>query len=109
MQEKSYVYTFVIHGVSYRVDWNPEKSDELKRIRGVSFEEIVQDPIVAAIEHPTRPNQRIILFLRDNYIWATPYVINNGVIFLKTLFASRKYTQMWLRGEIDETKADAFN
>lgn len=100
MREKSNVYTLVIHGVTYEADWNPVKSLELKVGRGISFEEIIQDPIVAMIVHPVRLNQRMILFQHNSYIWVIPCVITGQVMFFKTLFASRKYTRMWLRGEI---------
>lgn len=78
--------------------WSPSKSEELKRTRGISFEEITQLEPLAARGNPGRANQRILLFVIHDYIWVVPYVENDGEIFLKTLFPSRKYTKKWRAG-----------
>jgi len=80
--------------------WSPSKSEELKRTRGVSFEEIIQAELVAVIEHPSRSNQNILLFNVGDYIWAVPCVEREGEIFLKTLFPNRKHTKLWRAGEL---------
>jgi hypothetical protein len=82
------------------IRWAPAKSLELKRTRGVSFEEIIHAELIAAKEHPTRPNQSILLFKFKDYIWVVPYVKREEEIFLKTLFPSRKYTKLWRAGEL---------
>lgn len=80
--------------------WNLLKSERLKRARGASFEEIVQARLVAVKEHPTRAHQQIMLFERQGYIWVVPFVVQGEEIFLKTLYPSRKYTQLYRRGEL---------
>ncbi len=71
------------------------KSQELKNTRGVSFEEIIQTRFIAALKHPKKSHQNIMLFEYKNYIWVVPYVEGANGIFLKTLFPSRKYTKIY--------------
>ena len=80
--------------------WDLSKSEKLKRKRGVSFEEIVQAKLVAAMKHTSRAHQNVLLFEYHGYIWVVPYVTNKNGIFLKTLFPSRKYTKIWKKGGI---------
>lgn len=80
--------------------WDLSKSEKLKRERGVSFEEIVQAKLVAAMKHTSRAHQNVLLFEYHGYIWVVPYVTNKNGIFLKTLFPSRKYTKIWKKGGI---------
>ena len=48
------------------------------------------------IEHPSRPNQRILLLDRAGYVWAVPFVEEDDEhLFLKTAFPSRKFTRMY--------------
>ena len=83
------------------IRWNLLKSERLKRIRGASFEDILQGKLIAIKKHPLRKNQNIMLFEYKRYIWVIPYVVNrNGDIFLKTLFPSRKYTKMYKEGKL---------
>lgn len=82
------------------IRWALSKSEELKRKRGVSFEEIIRAKLIAVEEHPSRSHQRILLFELKGYIWVVPYVARGEEIFLKTLFPSRKYTKKWKRGEL---------
>ena len=92
-------------------DWNDEKNEFLKQVRGVSFEEIIlfieEGGIVDIIENPNKeeyPNQMIYLVNRNNYIFAVPFVVDNKrkVIFLKTIFPSRYYTKKYLKEAGDE-------
>ena len=41
------------------IRWAHSKSNELRRLRGLSFEEIIQMDLIAIKENPTRSNQRI--------------------------------------------------
>ena len=75
------------------IKWSPLKNEELKRIRGVSFEEIINAKLIGIKKHPSRKNQNIMLFEYREYVWVVPYVIEKDYIFLKTLFPSRKYTK----------------
>ena len=82
------------------IRWATSKSDELKRSRGISFEEILAEELVANVNHPARAHQNYLLFKIKDYIWAVPYVADGDGIFLKTLFPSRKYTKLWKKGEL---------
>lgn len=75
--------------------WSQEKSDKLKLIRGISFEDILKAEFVGTTIHPTRRNQTILFFRIEDYIWAVPCVVEGEHVFLKTLFPSRKHTKLW--------------
>ena len=85
------------------IRWNLTKNKRLKKIRGVSFEEVIQGKLVKVKDHPQRKHQNVMLFLHQNYIWAVPYVESENEIFLKTLYQSRKYTKWFKKGVFDET------
>lgn len=78
-----------------QIRWNLGKSEELKKTRGVSFEEMIRNELVAVKRHPQRKHQNIMLFKYRGYIWVVPYVESKDEIFLKTLFPSRKYTELY--------------
>ena len=80
------------------VRWNLLKSERLKQTRGASFEELIRSRLVAVKQHPNRTHQQIMLFEYQGYIWVVPFVETEGELFLKTLFPSRKYTQMHNKG-----------
>lgn len=80
--------------------WDLVKSERLKRTRGISFEEVTQSRLIAAMRHPTRELQKILLFERQGYVWVVPYVESANALFLKTLYPSRKYTKLYKRGEL---------
>jgi len=83
--------------------WNAVKSERLKKTRGVSFEEIVASELVAVKEHPKKSHQSIMLFWYRRYIWVVPFIEAKDHIFLKTIFASRKYTKIYMRGHHEES------
>ena len=82
------------------VRWDALKSARLKQARGVSFEELIHGKLVAVKQHPARPHQRLLLIEFRKYIWVVPFVESEGEIFLKTLFPSRKYTQLYRAGRV---------
>lgn len=87
------------------LNWNSEKNENLKHERGISFEEIAylieSGQIIGIEENPGYPNQRMYVLEIDNYAIIVPYVENDGEIFLKIAFPSRKYTKKYgLKGEI---------
>jgi len=78
------------------IRWNLLKSERLKKTRGVSLEDILRGKLVAVKKNPARKDQNIMLFEYKRYIWIVPFIIEeNGDLFLKTLFPSRKYTKMF--------------
>ena len=77
------------------IKWNLLKNERLKKIRGVSFEELLNSKLISVKKNPSRENQNILLFEYKQYIWIVPYVKEKDYIFLKTLFPSRKYTKLY--------------
>jgi len=89
--------------IVYTIRWNVVKSDRLKRIRGVSFEELITDgKIINVIDHPGRPGQHMFVFEYKKYIWIAPCVIEKEDVFLKTLYPSRKYHKFYKKGVYNE-------
>lgn len=89
---------------SRRIEWDKEKNEKLKRLRGVSFEDVVvlieNDAVLDEIEHPNKkkyPRQKIFILLVDDYVYAVPFVKDSEKIFLKTIIPSRKYTKKYLK------------
>jgi uncharacterized DUF497 family protein len=89
-----------------KYDWNPNKNEQLKRERNISFEQIVfhlsQGDVWKTSDHPNQkdyPGQRIYFVLVDGYIYLVPHVIEEDTIFLKTIIPSRKATRDYNEGE----------
>ena len=83
------------------IRWNLLKNKRLRKTRGASFEDILRGKLVAVERHPKKENQNIMLFEYKRYIWVVPYIIDeNGDIFLKTLFPSRKYTRIYKEAKL---------
>ena len=78
------------------MSWNELKSQRLKKIRGVSFEELVSQRLVATEDHPRISTQRLMLYEYKGHIWVVPYVLDGAGVFLKTLYPSRKHTKKYL-------------
>ena len=79
--------------------WNELKSKRLKQVRGVSFEELVQCPVINIVDHSQR-DQKLYLFLYHDYVWVAPAIIEEEYVFLKTLFPNRKFTKMYYGGKL---------
>lgn len=75
--------------------WSLTKSRRLKKVRGVSFEEIIRSDLIDVIEHPDRGHQKILVYWYKEYIWVVPYVDEKTYVFLKTLYPSRKYMKIY--------------
>ncbi len=76
------------------IKWDNAQNDWLKVNRDASFEAVVaalqSGKLIDDVEHPQRTNQRIFIVELNEYICAVPYVLNEGVIFLKTIYPDRK-------------------
>ena len=88
--------------------WNPEKNEQLKVERGLSFEQMVMHiesgDLLAVSEHPNQaryPGQQILVVRVGNYAYLVPFVESEEGRFLKTIIPSRKATRQFL-GEYDE-------
>ena len=87
-------------------DWNDEKNEVLKKVRGVSFEQvelaIALGDLVDRIRHPNPskyPNQKVFLVKIENYIYSVPYVEDSEKIFLKTIIPNSEATKRFLGGK----------
>ena len=88
--------------------WDPDKNSWLKRVRGVSFEEVLfhieAGDVLDILEHPNAeryPGQMIYVVLIDDYVCLVPFVESDDEIFLKTIIPSRKATRAY-KGVHDE-------
>ncbi len=80
------------------IRWDLDKERELKRTRNITFEQLLNTPLIGVEKNRKRPHQRLMIFKYKGYAWIIPYVSGPGYIFLKTAFPSRKYTQKYLKG-----------
>lgn len=85
--------------------WNPEKNEQLRKGRGVSFEDVVfhieRGDVVEILEPPNPDrysHQRIFVVAIDDYPYLVPFVESEDEIFLKTIIPSRKATRDYLGG-----------
>jgi hypothetical protein len=85
-------------------DWNEEKNNWLKRHRNVSFEQVVlavdNEKLLDVIRHTNQAKykgQKVYVIELEGYAYMVPYVEDDDVIFLKTIFPSRKFTRIYLR------------
>jgi hypothetical protein len=86
-------------------DWNDEKNELLKKLRGVSFEQVVLaicfGDLVDRLKHPNPekyPGQMIFLVKIEDYIYSVPFVEDDEKIFLKTIIPNRKATRKYCGG-----------
>lgn len=93
--------------VNYEFDYSEEKDAILRQTRGIGFEEIEQEiragKLLDDLDNPNRksyPRQKIFVVKLKKYVYIVPYVIDKKrqVIFLKTIYPSRKFTKLYMRG-----------
>jgi uncharacterized DUF497 family protein len=85
-------------------EWNEEKNIILSKERDVSFEDVIfalkNDKLLDIILSPTHNGQRCLVIEIKSYAYVVPYVqVNATMMFLKTIYPSRKYTKMLLKGK----------
>ena len=89
--------------------WGPEKNEQLKLERGVSFEQMVvaveAGGLLDILAHPNKSkyrNQKVLVVSSDGYAYLVPFVEEEDHFFLKTVIPSRKATRDYLgQGEQD--------
>ena len=85
-------------------NWNDEKNILLKRQRNVCFEDVVtaikNKKLLDVIKNQSENHQNQYCLIIDisNYAYIVPFVQENNVLFLKTIYKSRKQTKKYLRG-----------
>lgn len=79
-------------------DFNNEKNKLLFNERGVTFQHVIdsisEKGVLLDFQHPNTekyPKQRIFVVGIFGYTYCVPYVENDDVIFMKTIFPSRKF------------------
>lgn len=89
--------------------WSAEKSGELKRNRGVSFEEVTfhisRGNVLDILEHPNQqkyPGQKLFVVRVADYAYLVPFVETEAEYFLKTIIPSRTATRKYLLGKGDK-------
>lgn len=90
--------------------WNPDKNEQLKRERGVSFEEVVfhieSGDEVDVFEHPNQvlyPGQKISVVVIEGYAYLVPFMESDTEIFLKSIIPSRKATKQYVGDRHEKT------
>jgi uncharacterized DUF497 family protein len=90
------------------IAWNPNKNEQLRKERGVCFEDVVYHihagDILDTFDHPNReryPNQQIHAVAIEDYVYLVPFIETDEEVFLKTVIPSRKATKKY-GGEANE-------
>ena len=72
--------------------WNNNKNEELKKERGISFEDVIyyieNRQLLAILKHTNQnkyPGQKLFVLEIDNYAYLIPFVETEKEIFLKTI------------------------
>ncbi len=81
----------------YKLEWDKDKNQQLKKSRGVCFEAVhdllMQETEVLVMKHHNvkdYPHQWEMYLDINGYTHCIPFVQKGHVIFLKTIFPSRK-------------------
>ena len=89
--------------------WNEEKSAELKRTRGISFEEvtfhIAHGGLLDTLKHSNQekyPGQWLFVVRVGDYVYLVPFVETETEYFLKTIIPSRKATRRYMPEKSDK-------
>ncbi len=108
MFDKSHTLCYIIAMDSQKLqyEFSEDKNRLLIKERGVSFEDIISaienGGLIDTVKHSNTskyPTQEVYLVEIDDYIYAVPFVQKDEqIIFLKTIFPSRKLTKKYLSG-----------
>ena len=84
-------------------EYNAEKNIKLKEKRGISFEEIIyyinNGHLLDIIQHyniQKYAGQQFYVVDVEGYVYLVPFVKKGHIVFLKTIFPSRKHTKKYL-------------
>ena len=90
--------------------WSPEKNEQLKLERSVSFEQLVvaveAGALLDILARPNKsryPKQKVLVVACDGYAYLVPFVEEKEPFFLKTVILSRKAT----RDDLGQGEQDA--
>ena len=86
--------------------FDPQKNAWLIRERGISFEQVIalieSSKLVQVLEHPNAeryPNQLLYEVDVDGYVHVVPVTRRGRILFLKTIYPSRKATRRRSKGD----------
>ncbi|NIM14344.1 MAG: DUF4258 domain-containing protein [Candidatus Aminicenantes bacterium] len=89
-----------------RFEWNKEKSELLRKERGISFEEIInalkEGKLLDRYKHPNEErycHQEIFVVEIKGNAYLVPFVEDEEKYFLKTIYRSRKATKKYIKEE----------
>ncbi len=81
-----------------KFDFNEEKNTLLQKKRAITFQDVIEvilkNGVLKDFKHPNSeryPNQRIFVVELNKYTYCVPYVTSEKLIFLKTIYPSRKF------------------
>jgi len=84
-------------------DWNLKKNEQLRRERGLGFEEVLiaidEGGILDIVEHPNKkkyPSQKVFIVEINRYAYLVPFIEDEEKVFLKTVIPSRKATKKYI-------------
>jgi hypothetical protein len=81
------------------VKWSPDKNEWLKTHRDVSFEAVLaalqSNKVIDDVANVNRPHQRNLIVEIKGYICVVPYVWDEEVVFLKTIYPDRKMKEIY--------------
>lgn len=82
--------------------WDAAKDEWLRRTRGFGFDDVLEairnHRLIANIPNASAqyPHQRMFIVEIDGYAVGVPYVEDEGTVFLKTAFQSRKLKRRFM-------------
>lgn len=89
--------------------WNEAKNAQLKRERGVGFEEVVaaieRGGLLDVLKHRNAaryPHQSILVVALGSYVYLIPFVEEAHGYFLKTIIPSRRATRDYLKDGVSD-------
>lgn len=84
-------------------DWDEQKNAKLLAERDICFEDILtaiaEGRVLQNINHPNKaryPNQKVLIVQVNDYAYIVPYIQDDTMIFLKTIYPSRQMTRKYL-------------
>lgn len=85
-------------------EWHNKKSEYIKRIRGLSFDEIVekirQGAVLDILDNREEfEGQKLMILNIDGYAWGVPIEKRGDKLRIITAYPSRKFTRMYLGGK----------
>ena len=94
------------------IRWDLKKDEELQSKRMIGFRDIIlamkDNRILDILEHPNKnkyPNQMLLIVEINNYAYVVPFEIRNDIMWLITVYPSRKMTKIYLGGKYGKEKS----